>query len=69
MDMGFIDHLFRNGANQFRRRACGSRHLAGMQGHMSALDAFGRKGAQGAQVLRQTDRDDHFSQFAGGGNN
>ena len=48
--------------------AGGDGDLTCVEGHVPPLDAIGRQRADCGQVLRQTDRDDHFSQFAGGGN-
>ena len=61
---GFFHHkLGCQAVNLIFHSTGGSRHLAGMQAHMTFLDAFGSQGTQRCQVLSQTYCGNDFAQF------
>ena len=62
-DSAFSDHGLGNGIDLLAECARSHRHLTGMEGHVSSLDALSRQSTQGRQVLRQPYTDGHPGQF------
>ena len=60
--VGF-DHLLDQPVEFFTLGARRQRNVARMQGHVSALDAFGRQRPQRTEILCQPDCNGNFRQF------
>ena len=65
LDFAGFDQALHHAFKEFFRHASGTGDAASMQIHMILLYAVGGQGAQGGEVLRQTDHTHNTGQFRG----